>query len=150
MPISNPVLVAVLAGMVFLIFSILGVQLFAGLLWSCNDDTVAGKVRILGLFPLRWHEEVHICLRSWLCNSTQEHNACCRPAVQSDCVGTFVDPATGDVLQREWTNAFYNFDNASSLTACICRCDSMHAGCCPSLCHQPALLPLPRRLARLS
>lgn len=35
---------AVLAGMVFLIFSILGVQLFAGLLWSCNDDTVAGKV----------------------------------------------------------------------------------------------------------
>lgn len=36
---------AVLAGMVFLIFSILGVQLFAGLLWSCNDDTVAGKVR---------------------------------------------------------------------------------------------------------
>lgn len=32
-------------------------------------------------------------------------------------MGTFVDPATGDVLQREWTNAFYNFDNAS-LSAC--------------------------------
>lgn len=32
---------------------------------------------------------------------------------QDDCIGTFVDPATGDVLQREWTNAFYNFDNAS-------------------------------------
>ncbi|PRW21007.1 voltage-gated ion channel superfamily [Chlorella sorokiniana] len=64
--------VTVLAGMVFLIFSILGVQLFAGLLWSCNDDSVAGK---------------------------------------DECTGTFVDPATGDVLQREWTNAFYNFDN---------------------------------------
>lgn len=40
---------AVLAGMVFLIFSILGVQLFAGLLWSCNDDSVAGKVRARGV-----------------------------------------------------------------------------------------------------
>lgn len=41
---------AVLAGMVFLIFSILGVQLFAGLLWSCNDDSVAGKVRTRGVW----------------------------------------------------------------------------------------------------
>lgn len=35
---------AVLAALVFLIFSILGTQLFAGLLWSCNDASVAGKV----------------------------------------------------------------------------------------------------------
>ena len=44
---AHPLLaaIAVLAGMVFLIFAILGVQLFAGLLWSCNDASVVGKVR---------------------------------------------------------------------------------------------------------
>lgn len=64
--------VTVLAGMVFLIFAILGVQLFAGLLWSCNDASVAGK---------------------------------------SDCVGSYLDPSTGDLQQREWTNMWLNFDN---------------------------------------
>ncbi|KAL4420689.1 hypothetical protein ABPG75_010345 [Micractinium tetrahymenae] len=64
--------VTVLAGMVFLIFAILGVQLFAGLLWTCNDTGVAGK---------------------------------------DDCVGSYVDPSTGDVQQREWANMWLNFDN---------------------------------------
>lgn len=35
--------------MVLLIFSIISVQLFAGLLWSCNDESVAGKVGAAGL-----------------------------------------------------------------------------------------------------
>ncbi|PSC71712.1 voltage-gated ion channel superfamily isoform A [Micractinium conductrix] len=42
--------VTVLAGLVFLIFAILGVQLFAGLLWSCNDGSVAGKAECVGTF----------------------------------------------------------------------------------------------------
>lgn len=32
------------------------------------------------------------------------------PILQADCVGTYIDPATGDVLQRAWSNQWLNFD----------------------------------------
>ncbi|GAB4819675.1 hypothetical protein N2152v2_006721 [Parachlorella kessleri] len=42
--------VTVLCALCFLIFAILGVQLFAGLLWSCTDPNVAGKADCVGSF----------------------------------------------------------------------------------------------------
>lgn len=41
--------------------------------------------------------------------------------LQAECVGTFMDPATGALLQREWTNAFYNFDNVSDARCSLCE-----------------------------
>lgn len=36
--------VSIVVGLFFLIFAIMGVQLFGGRFWSCNDTTVANKV----------------------------------------------------------------------------------------------------------
>lgn len=49
-----------------------GVELFGGQFYSCNDASVS---------------------------------------TQSECTGAYQDPATGNVLPREWTNAQFNFDN---------------------------------------
>ena len=36
--------VSIVVGLFFLIFAIMGVQLFGGRFWSCNDTSVANKV----------------------------------------------------------------------------------------------------------
>ena len=36
--------VSIVVGLFFLIFAIMGVQLFGGLFWTCNDTSVANKV----------------------------------------------------------------------------------------------------------
>lgn len=56
----------------WLIFGILGVQLFKGQFYSCSD----GKA--MGIF---------------------------------DCAGTMVNEESGEVVEREWTNTMYGFDN---------------------------------------
>lgn len=45
--------------------------------------------------------------------STRLFPAACGPTLQSDCVGSYLDPSTGDLQQREWTNMWLNFDNVS-------------------------------------
>jgi hypothetical protein len=36
--------VSIVVGLFFLIFAIMGVQLFGGRFWTCNDTSVANKV----------------------------------------------------------------------------------------------------------
>lgn len=100
--------------MVFLIFAILGVQLFAGLLWSCNDDTVAGKVcaALCGRAP-----PASACTLLRAGSTPPSLFQACPPLrsrPQADCVGPFVDPLTGAAAEREWANQWLNFDNVGA------------------------------------
>lgn len=52
--------VSIVVGLFFLIFAIMGVQLFGGRFWSCNDPSVPNKVRpCFGILPhlplVLWH-----------------------------------------------------------------------------------------------
>jgi hypothetical protein len=67
--------VSLVVALFFLIFAIMGVQLFGGKMWSCNDGSVPD---------------------------------------QAACVGAFVDPDTGAMAPREWTNAPLNFDHVGN------------------------------------
>ena len=44
--------VSIVVGLFFLIFAIMGVQLFGGRFWSCNDTSVPNKVRRMNEFEL--------------------------------------------------------------------------------------------------
>jgi len=64
--------VSIVCLMFFFVFGILGVQLFSGRFYRCNDTTVAGK---------------------------------------DECVGSFYSSETGQLVKRDWSNAFLNFDH---------------------------------------
>ena len=64
--------VSVVMLMFFVIFGILGVQVFAGRFYRCNDPSVPDRAA---------------------------------------CVGSYYDPNVGNVAEREWSNAYLNFDN---------------------------------------
>ena len=64
--------VSVVMLMFFVIFGILGVQVFAGRFYKCNDPSVPDRAA---------------------------------------CVGSYYDPIVGNVAEREWSNAYLNFDN---------------------------------------
>jgi hypothetical protein len=64
--------VSVVVLMFFVVFGILGVQVFAGRFYRCNDPDVAHR---------------------------------------RECVGEFYDVTSLDVVLREWSNAYLNFDN---------------------------------------
>lgn len=63
-----------------LIFAIMGVQLFGGKFYSCNDSTVPD---------------------------------------QASCVGQYVDPDTGLVTDRQWSDPDFNFDTVGNAMICL-------------------------------
>jgi hypothetical protein len=64
--------VSVVMLMFFVIFGILGVQVFAGRFFRCSDPSVEFRYQ---------------------------------------CEGSYYDAFSGDVVERQWTNAYLNFDN---------------------------------------
>ncbi|KAK9823801.1 hypothetical protein WJX72_005586 [[Myrmecia] bisecta] len=80
--------VGIVCALFFLIFAILGVQLFGGLFYFCNDPHVAGK---------------------------------------AECVGTFMDPYSGELTTRVWSRPQLHFDNVFAALLSLVMCASLNS-----------------------
>lgn len=97
--IANITLILVL---VFLIFAILGVQLFGGILYSCNDETINLRTECVGTFLQNYTERGIVEANRTLENGTW--------VLRNMTALVEVSVVTG----RKWENAAFHFDNTVS------------------------------------
>ena len=94
--------VSIVVGLFFLIFAIMGVQLFGGRFWTCNDTSVADKVWdtplsmtctsvLMLLFPHAERQMVFMTIEVILCMlviCVNIGSTACRPTDPADLVST--------------------------------------------------------------
>ena len=104
--------VLAITSFVFLVFSILGVQLFKGKLYFCSDPSIEFKADCIGTYKIprcsiaRTTGTCPMYFCEWSdnrCVYVEEND--------SDIWGDYLYP--NETLSREWTNSRYHFDNVA-------------------------------------
>eukprot|EP01060_Flectonema_neradi_P030270 TRINITY_DN4362_c0_g1_i7.p1 TRINITY_DN4362_c0_g1~~TRINITY_DN4362_c0_g1_i7.p1 ORF type:complete len:1713 (+),score=278.96 TRINITY_DN4362_c0_g1_i7:1641-6779(+) len=102
--------VLAITSFVFLVFSILGVQLFKGKLYYCSDPSIEFKAECQGTYtvPRCSVARSAVDCPKYFCEWDEDR---CVYIGDSDMWGDYLYPE--DILTREWVNSRYHFDNVA-------------------------------------